>query len=148
MHLRFLTHEDSDALLEWRNDPVTRAMSRNSDLVTAQQHQKWFATALADPKRMMVMGVIDQRQIGLLRFDPVGSDWEVGINLNPSERGKGLGTLLLRLGCDQFWTQHPDQKLIAAVRTDNVASRKIFEACGFHHVNRQDQHDHFEAVRP
>ena len=145
MQLRFLTDADSDDLFLWRNDPVTRAMSRNHEVVTPEQHRRWFSKSLADPVRILFMGMLGPRKIGLVRFDRVGDGWEVGINLNPAERGQGLGATLLRLGTEHFWAINPGQRLTAEVRLDNAASRKIFEACGFRRIDTDAEHDHFEA---
>jgi len=145
MKIRPITLDDSAVILEWRNDPHTRAMSRTHDPVSFEDHTKWFQKAIAGTNRLMLMGEQDGRKIGLVRFDRDGGSWETGINLNPDERGKGLGALLLRTAVLQFQALHPSQKLTAVIRPDNQASRKIFEACGFRWVDRRDEHDHFEA---
>ncbi len=145
MKIRPITPDDSEAILEWRNDPQTRAMSRNHDAVSLENHERWFQKAIVDPNRVLVMGVIENRNIGLVRFDKDGAAWEVGINLNPVERGKGFGADLLGSAIQHFRQVKPNQKLTAVIRPDNGASRKIFEACGFRWMDRRAEHDHFEA---
>ena len=147
MHLRFLTEEDCSTLLEWRNDPVTRAMSRLQHVVSAEQHQRWFTRAVDDPVRIMLMGMVADRKVGLVRFDPIGEDWEVSINVNPAERGKGLGKTLLKLGMEHFWAIKPQAKLVAEVRPENAPSQRIFESCGFVMIRKDHGHFMFEAAR-
>ena len=148
MQLRFLTPDDCDILLAWRNDPLTRAMSRTQDPIAPEDHRRWFARAIDDPVKIMMMGLEGRRQIGLIRFDPLDQLWEVGLNLAPAERGKGLGKILLRLGMEHFWQINPAARLCASVRADNLASRKIFETCGFQRIETRAEHDYFEAANP
>lgn len=146
MQLRFLTNDDCDVLFQWRNDPLTRAMSRQQDEVALDQHRKWFGQALNDPAKILLMGVMEGRQIGMIRFDQQEDAWEVSINLNPAERGKGLGKRLLRQGMEHFWSVYPLHHLSAWVRADNQASRKIFEACGFKVIASDPDHLYFVAL--
>ena len=92
------------------------------------------------------MGLVEQSSIGMIRFDCRPDGWEVSINVNPAERGKGLGGALLQNGISHFKALHPAAKLTATVRPDTEASRRIFTACGFQWVDRRDEHDHFEAL--
>ena len=146
MQLRFLSNEDCDILLQWRNDPVTRSMSRNQDEVSADQHRRWFAQALDNPDMILLMGIKDGQRIGLIRFDQQEDRWETSINLNPAERGKGLGKTLLRQGMEHFWSVYPMQRLSAWVRAENLVSRKIFEACGFKLIASGPDHLYFVAL--
>ena len=144
--LRQATADDCHDLLAWRNDPHTRAMSRQTGEIGLDQHLAWFARVLGDHRRYFLIGMQDQRKVGLVRFDQEGdSRWEVGINLNPAERGKGLGKALLAAAVGHFWTAKPGVKLLAEVRLENTASRKIFEACGFHWVGQDAICNHFES---
>ena len=84
----------SRAIWEWRNDPVTRSMCRSKDLVSWEDHSIWYQKALANPKRIMYVGITEQLPIGVVRFDSINNledSFEISININPSERGKGLG---------------------------------------------------------
>ncbi len=141
--LRPATFDDSNDLLVWRNDPHTRAMSRDHDLVAPDDHKRWFTKALHDKGRVILLAEHEGRKIGVARFDQTETGWETGINLNPAERGKGLGGALLTMAVERFTIDHPDQILTAVIRPDNSVSRAIFEACGFRFVDRRDEHDHF-----
>ena len=55
--VRPATEADADALLRWRNDPVTRAASRDTGEVGAEQHRAWLAATLADPGRHLLLAV-------------------------------------------------------------------------------------------
>ena len=40
---------DSEVYFKWINDPTVRAQSYNSNLVTREDHLKWFGSKLCDP---------------------------------------------------------------------------------------------------
>jgi len=71
----------------------------------------------------------------MVRFDKCGKQdnvYEVSINLDPQQRGKGLGRLLLTKAIEHFWTQVADADLILAeIKKENAASKKAFENAGF-----------------
>jgi ribosomal protein S18 acetylase RimI-like enzyme len=132
VHVRPATEADSLDILAWRNDPLTRAMSKNSAEVDQQSHLVWFAKAVRDPARKLLIGELDGAKIGMVRFDQ-GADgrWLVSINVAPGCRGKGHGRTLLRLGTDALRGLIPEASLLAEVRADNRASLAIFRACGY-----------------
>ena len=132
--------EDSAAVFAWRNDPLTRAMSRSARPVTWDDHQRWFAAVIDVPSRRVMIAEGAGEQLAVLRFDRMdgrdGTDagegaWEVSINLNPAWRGRGLGAAVLRAACDGFQGPGACLSLHAEIRAENAASRRIFEAAGF-----------------
>ena len=46
-------------LLEWRNDPVTRAVSRHHGVVALDDHLTWLRAALERPDRHLLVGSLD-----------------------------------------------------------------------------------------
>ena len=89
MILRRAILADAADVLAWRNDPVTRAMSRNGDAVGEAEHLAWFARAIADPSRILLIGEDAGAKVGMVRIDR-GAESEVSINVNPACRGRGL----------------------------------------------------------
>lgn len=131
MHLRRATIDDALDVLDWRNDPHTRAMSREAAIVDRQAHLDWFARAVEDPSRLLLMGEADGDRIGMVRFDRVGETWEVSINVAPRARGRGLGAPLLDGALKVFAGLHPDATILAVIKPENVASLRLFEGLGF-----------------
>jgi len=132
MKIRFVDHRDSGDILAWRNDPASLSMFRNSKDVDPDEHQDWFEHSLNDPNRALYMGVEEDRQIGICRFDfdPI-EDWaEVSINLNPEERRKGLSCPLLQAAIEAY-RETRVCALVANIKKDNIASKRLFEKCGF-----------------
>jgi len=138
--LRKATPDDASDLLAWRNDPVTRAMSRNSDPVEAADHARWFQSALQDATCTLLIGEDDSRKIGMVRLSR-GEETEVSINLNPAVRGRGLSRELLMQALAQ-----ESGALLAVIKPKNLASIRLFEGAGF---VLEDTHDGLSRyVRP
>lgn len=125
MILRRANPADAIDVWRWRNDPVTRAMSRSQDETTRESHLAWFDAALADSRRTLLIGEVEGEPVGMVRFDR-GDRIEVSINVNPAHRSKGYGQALLVAAMatvgDEVW---------AEIRDENTASQRLFERSGF-----------------
>ena len=127
---------DSATLFAWRNDPLTRSASLNTDEILWESHEEWFTHALACRTRHIFMiealSNAETRPIGMCRFDVDGETAEVSINLAPVMRGKGLAVGVLRSAITYFWSADlHNTEIIAQVREENTASRRLFERVGF-----------------
>jgi RimJ/RimL family protein N-acetyltransferase len=128
--------EDADALLAWRNDPITRMNSRSTAEVSREDHLDWMERTIARPSDDCIVLVAEG--VGVVRFDKSEEGYEVSITIAPSQRGKGLGKDILDCACELM----DDSILIAEIRAGNLASRRIFEQTGFKLV-----HDDGEFVQ-
>jgi L-amino acid N-acyltransferase YncA len=131
LHLRRATIDDALDVLAWRNDPHTRAMSRDDAAVDRQVHLDWFAGAVEDPSRLLLVGEADGRGVGMVRFDRAGDRWEVSINIAPDARGRGLGAALLGAGLELFAETHAGVEVLAVIKPENATSLRLFEGLGF-----------------
>ena len=125
MIIRRATPDDALEVLIWRNDPLTRAMSRTQDEVEQQAHLAWFSRALDDGASTLLIGEVGGDKIGMVRFDH-GAATEVSININPLCRGRGLGHELLSEALT--WATGD---LLAVIKDENLTSRRLFERAGF-----------------
>lgn len=125
--------EPTDALdiLTWRNDPTTRAMSKNGAVVEAAPHLAWFAKAILDPGRLLLIGEAEGSKVGMVRFDLTGEGWLANINIAPDRRGQGLGREFLFESIAFLQLEKGAAKILAEVNADNLPSLRIFEKCGF-----------------
>ena len=130
--LRRAAQDDALDVLRWRNDPVTRAMSRAQDVVEEAAHLAWFARAIDDPRRTLLIGELGGQKVGIVRFDH-GEETEVSINLNPDCRGRGLSYALLSEAL-----AYASGPVIAEIRPENLASVRLFERAGFVFTDRPD----------
>jgi L-amino acid N-acyltransferase YncA len=132
MFVRSCEEDDINDLFAWRNDPVTREMSLNTDPVSKVAHEKWFAQKQQDTNCFLYIGEKVGEKVGVVRFDydPYRMLAEVSINLNPLLRGKKISSPLLLSSVEAF-REVRLCPIFALVRVENVASRKLFKASGF-----------------
>jgi RimJ/RimL family protein N-acetyltransferase len=102
-------------------------MSRSEETIDKQDHLRWFAKAVDDPNRLLFIAIENGRKIGMIRFDHTPDAWTVSINLAPAFRRQGYGSRALKKAIDAAGPI----RLVAEIKTTNVASRRTFEKCGF-----------------
>jgi RimJ/RimL family protein N-acetyltransferase len=125
MIVRRATVDDALDVLAWRNDPTTRAMSRTQERVEEAAHLAWFAEAIADSRRTLLIGELDGQKIGMVRLDH-GEETEISINVNPLFRGRGLGYAFISEAL--AGVRGP---VTARIKEENLASVRSFERAGF-----------------
>jgi RimJ/RimL family protein N-acetyltransferase len=117
---------------EWRNDPVTRAVSVTTSEVPWAGHSSWFEAVLADPSRHLLVGSCGDERVGVVRFDALGPGaWEVSVNLAPGARGRGLAVPLLRAGRAWLGGHERVESVKALVSDSNEASLRTFRSAGY-----------------
>lgn len=138
--LRIAALEDSLDLFNWRNDPVTREMSRNTDIVLWESHRQWYQKTLTDAKKKILIAENEEGKIGMVRFDyqEIPNSAEININLNPSFRGRGFAQSVLNSACDYGFSQLGLNRIYAEIKKVNTASIKIFERAGFAYLPEKD----------
>lgn len=119
--------DDAARLLAWRNDPITRAQSRNTDLVSSSEHHAWLVSVLADPSRRLFI-VEDETgvAVGTVRFDHALNETELSWAVAPDARGRGLGKIMVTQALAQI-----AGVAVACIRPGNAASLAIARAAGF-----------------
>lgn len=135
--LREVVAEDSDVVYRWRNAESTRRYIFNSEPINRVTHERWFAGALNESSRILLMGVQQGVDIGLFRFDVSGSLAKVSVFLDPSRTGHGVGLHLVEAGC--AWARKNLQSvdtLTAEIMPENEASLLIFAKAGFREHHR------------
>jgi RimJ/RimL family protein N-acetyltransferase len=147
--MRGADKDDCADLLRWRNDPLTRMMSRNQDIIELAVHEAWFQRLLSDSKSLLLIGEISKQSIGMVRFDGLQAEntWEVNVMLAPMHRNKGLSKDLLQAAIrylrlfKEFTRRLQEDELIdliAEIKQDNAASKKLFENIGFKCISGKD----------
>lgn len=123
---RYATMEDSDLLLAWRNDPVTRMNSLNTNIITKEEHEKWLDNVIKDDYRYLCIVSKDDTIIGTVRFDLLpgtGRAATLSWTIAPEHRKQGIGKALLK---DVFY-DNPFDAYFAEIKESNIASIKIAE---------------------
>lgn len=134
IEVRAARHDDSQRVFEWRNHPTVRAVSRNSDMITWENHQRWFASVLSAIDRLLLIGQREGFPMGVVRFDIRGEEAEVSIYLVPGiQQWSGQGRDLLRSAERWFAANQPSVRAIRAhVLGGNERSHRLFLGAGYH----------------
>ena len=123
------TEWDIGLLFEWRNDPETRANSRNTGHVNLGEHTQWVRRSLMNPDRkLMIAKDGNGTPVATVRLDRCeDGSFELSWTVAPSQRGRGIGTAAIR----EFIGLLPRPiHLRAEVKVANLASLKIAERAG------------------
>lgn len=132
VRLRRVNGADADLLLEWANDPETRAASFHPAPILPTEHRRWLASRLVSASTAFWIGEVDGTPVGQVRIE-VGPDGigEVGISIAPSARGAGIGRSLLAAALSEASRTLPLTMFLARVRIDNRRSLALFRGAGF-----------------
>ncbi len=138
----------SEMLWEWRNDPITRQMSNNTQKISWEEHSCWYGKVLLDKSRKLYLGEERGSPIGVVRFDKCDNEeyvYEVIINISPASRGKGFGKKLITNGVRRFLQEVENCKFIRAeVKKQNESSNKLFKSCGFTFIEDESEMNNYE----
>jgi spore coat polysaccharide biosynthesis protein SpsF len=134
LRLRPATLDDSASLLRWRNAPDTVRFSVSGRSIGPDEHAAWLQRVLSDPA--VALDIIEEggSAIGMVRVDVSTGSGTVGISIDPSRRGKGLGRASLATLIAEHAAGVRCTRLVAQVHQDNVASLRSFEGVGFERV--------------
>jgi len=130
--IRLAVHKDINNIFEWRFEEHSKDMSFNEKIPTREEHSIWFNRSLRSKNRILYVGTINKKSIGVCRFDLDSKEFEseVSINMDPEMRGKGLGQKFLSQ-CVMKYLETHSHDLFAKIKPKNLASLKIFKSIGF-----------------
>lgn len=134
IELRYAHADDSEALLEWRNDGGTIEASLEGAPVERDDHERWFSASLVNPLRTIYIArtIASETRVGMCRFDRDDTEALISINVAPSARGRGLGIVILTRALERFHGDCPEVRVVrATVKTTNEASVRLFTHAGF-----------------
>jgi RimJ/RimL family protein N-acetyltransferase len=104
--------DDARILFEWRNDPLTRQMSKNSDLVEWEEHVAWLGRRLSLSEPHLYVAEDAGCAVGTIRID----GRSISYTTAPEIRGRGYATAMLKWAYMQFGS------LFAEIKPENIAS--------------------------
>ena len=125
-NFRPIVFEDWEILLKWRNDPVVRMNSHNSDLIEEEMHKTYIKRLLETKDRKQYIFSADDKEVGTIREDELGDANELSYIISPDEYGKKLGELMIRL-----FLYNKEGRFYCEIKKDNIASIKAAERSGF-----------------
>ena len=117
------TLADAELLCAWRNDALTRAMSRNTGLFTVEA----MAARLVEPDRVTYVIEKDGVPVATTGFT-YGHEVEFSITVAPDWRGRGLSREIAVLGVSL------EPRSVAYIKAGNLACQKLLGGAGFRKV--------------
>ena len=146
---------DCIEVFEWRNDDLTRQMSRSSNVVHWEDHLRWYENSLANEDRLLLIceskGEVKNCKLGIVRFEFIdgASKAEISINLSPSKRGRGYAKVCLKKSISYMADTKPMcESIIAETKKINWASKRSFEQVGFNLVSEDSLFWQYELHYP
>lgn len=130
--LRLAVQADCRPLWQWRNEPLTREASFDTNLISYEDHEHWFSRKLNSPDmRIFIIVNADGRDMGYARFSIDREEAEISVSLDESLRGKGHGAAAIRLASDRVISSGSVVRVLAYIKPDNPASIAAFQRAGF-----------------
>lgn len=129
--LRPAVPNDSDRLLEWRNDADAVRWSTTGSSVEPAEHEAWYAGVLQDAGRRIWIGEVDGVAVGMVRVDVREAVGTVSVAVDPERRGHGAGSGLVRALQRELLGDCQVLELRALVHPANSSSQRIFQRSGF-----------------
>ena len=142
LKFRNATIEDAQDLYEWRNDILTRQMSHSQESVDFESHIAWLEKSLTNPERIIYICENKKESIGTIRVDKEKDCAELSWTISPTQRGKGLGSKMLR----EFIRQYPMQYR-AEIRDDNKISKNMAEFSGMVFIECKNNVLHYNNIQ-
>ena len=132
VYLREAEETDMDLLFSWANDPAVRKNSFRTDPIPYEDHVKWFHHVMEDKNAIQYIMMDDDIPVGQIRLNIDGEEAEIGYSIAANFRGRGYGHKILQLIVQKVQEGQPQiKKLIAKVKPENGASKKLFESEGY-----------------
>ncbi len=131
-YLRKAEWTDARTLLDWANDPDTRRNSFRSDGITWEEHIGWFEACLKNPNIDFYICCCEDQPVGQVRLNCEGEIGVVSYSIAREARGQGIGSQIIQLIEKEALRSRPElTTLSGSVKTENVASQRIFEKNGY-----------------
>ena len=137
--LRLLEEADLPRTLAWRNQDHIRRWFVHSDVITAEEHRRWFAgyRERDDDFVFVIEETLDLRrpvgQVSLYRIDWSRHRAEYGRLMigAPEAAGRGLGHDATDVLIRYATTTLGMREIVLDVFADNAPALAIYAACGF-----------------
>ena len=137
---------DAKRIWEIRNEPESRAVAANQEIIPLDQHIRWFENKYIRQKNnFCFVGEFEGNVIGYSRFDLEDDHYLSSIAVSSSMHGKGVGTILLRQSVEQLKSLSP-KPILAEIRKHNIASIKMFERVSFKKISENEKNVYYKLT--
>ena len=132
---------DKKQVFTWRNHETIRKFATNPAIISWKTHSAWFDDILLSKDSFLLIGEINHKPLGVIRFDVKNEHAEVSVYLVPEFQGKGLGSSLIYKGNEWLKLQRPlIKKVNATILSENETSISAFDKAGFKIISYEMEH--------
>lgn len=133
--LRDVLETDSEMLRTWRNLPEISEFMYSTHEISAAEHARWFAAAMADPQRRYWIILLDEKPVGLVNIYEIDIEnsrakWAFYL-ADPSVRGRGVGSYVEYTTLNHVFRELGLHKLACEVLSLNPRVISMHQKFGF-----------------
>lgn len=135
INFRKANAEDLRLYYDWANEEQVRKNSFHQGVISFADHVQWFENKIKSPQALLLVFYLesDSIPIGQVRFESESEHTAlIGISVDKIFRGKGYASLMLKMACSYYLSQHPGQVIYAYIKKENEASYVSFVKAGFY----------------
>lgn len=137
IYLRKITLEDTEQIVNWRNQKEVQQYFIYQEPFTKEGHENWYSTMIETGKavQMMICEINKDIPIGSVYIRDINRQHqkgEYGIFIGENTaRGKGIGTAAAKLMIRYAFEELGLHKLFLRVYADNIRAIRSYEKAGF-----------------
>ena len=136
---RLANANDVNLLFSWVNDFKVRKNSFSSDEISYQEHIEWFSKTIADESVTIYIFSLDNEPIGQVRLKYETNSVLISYSVAQKYRGMGFGKQIIHEIEKKISERYPQTRnIIAKVKSDNIASQKIFEDNNYNLISSEE----------
>ena len=134
---------DKDCILQWRNSDRVRCNMYSDHVISQQEHDAWFARALADTPGSYLIFLYKDKPMGFVSFTNISTAngrcyW--AFYLGETDVPRGAGSVMEFFALDYAFLTLKIRKLCCEVFTFNGSVIKLHEKFGFVQEGRFVEH--------
>lgn len=132
--LREVTEDNLAMILNWRNQDFVRNMMFSSELISMEQHVKWFNKIKLSETSLSRIFYYDKKPYGVVNFhniDKLNNTCEWSFYIGEPSAPKGMGTKLGVKALNYIFLEMKIRKLSAKVISYNEKSYFYHQKLGF-----------------
>jgi RimJ/RimL family protein N-acetyltransferase len=137
--MREANEKDVDLYFDWANDDVVRQNSLDQNPIIYENHVKWFMSKLSSDHSLLYIFEVLGRRVGQVRLDKVEDAWEIDYSVDSCYRGLGVGKMMITQIMQKNFHTNLNLPLKALVKSQNLASQRVFEQLGFQKIDEVDE---------
>ena len=137
IRLRLMQEEDTDLIVQWRNNPRVRNNFIYQKPFTREGHENWVRTMVDTGKvvQFIIEDLTDGQPVGSVYFRDIDKEYskaEYGIFIGEdSAVGKGFGSEAAHIAVEYGFEELGLHKIFLRVFADNAGAIRSYEKAGF-----------------